>query len=82
MVVLAGWLVREKSKTNFVLLSMVLFYVAANFFCTDAVFAPMPSVPGMLEAGRLEGRQAGRQAGRLAGRYPPFDGICWDDRGF
>ncbi len=76
--VLAGWLVRRKSKINCALLSIVLFYVLSNLFCTVYTFAPWPGMSGMPEAGR----RMGCQAGRLAGLYPPLMLYSWDDKGF
>ncbi len=76
--VLAGWLVRRKSKINCALLSIVLFYVLSNLFCTVYTFAPWPGMSGMLEADELEGCQAGG----LAGLYPPIDRMERDDKWF
>ena len=66
--VLVVVMVRIKSKTNCAPCLLVLFYVAANLFCTVGSFAPWPELAGMPEAGRLEGSQAGG----LAGVYPPL----------
>ena len=69
-------MVRNKSKSFVVPLSMVLFYVHSNLFCTDAEFAPaarVPRVPG-------EGWPEGSQAEGLAGRYPPLYSYGWDDK--
>jgi len=76
--VLAGWLVLNKSKTNCAPCLLVLFYVAANLFCTVGSFAPWPELAGMLE----EGRRMGCQAGGLAGLYPPLHLYSWDDKWF
>ena len=76
--VLAGWLVLNKSKINCAPLSIVLFYVATNLFCTVSTFAPWPELAGMLEADELEGSQAGE----LAGVYPPIDRMGRDDKWF
>jgi len=70
--------VLNKSKIKCAPLSIVLFYVATNLFCTIAEFAPWPELAGMLEAGRLEGCQADG----LAGRYPPCEVYSWDDKWF
>lgn len=61
--VLAGWLVRNKSKTICAPRFMVLFYVQSNLFCTDAEFAPMAAAGSVPAAVRLEGSQAGRWRG-------------------
>ena len=74
--VLAGWLVRRKSKTIYAPLSMVLFIVHSNLFCTAWEFAPaarVPRVPG-------EGRPEGSQAEGLVGLYPPIDRMGRDDK--
>lgn len=69
-------MVRNKSKTNFVPLSMVLFNVRQNLFCTAWEFAPaarVPRVPG-------EDWPEWVQAEGLAGRYPPLHSYGWDDK--
>ena len=76
--VVVGVLVHSKSKTIRAPLSLVLFYVATNLFCTVSTFAPWPELAGMPEAGRL----TGCQAGGLAGLYPPIDRMGRDDKWF
>jgi len=76
--VLVVVVVRIKSKTNCAPCLLVLFYVAANLFCTAYTFAPWPELAGMM----AEGRRTGSQADGLAGRYPPCEVYSWDDKWF
>ena len=76
--VLAGWLVRSKSKINCAPLSIVLFQCATNLFCTVGRFAPAEELAGMLEADELEGCQAEGPAGL----YPPLHLYSWNDKWF
>lgn len=76
--VLVVVLVHSKSKTIRAPCLLVLFYVAANLFCTVGRFAPWPELSAMLEADELEGSQAEG----LAGLYPPIDRMGRDDKWF
>ena len=76
--VLVVVVVLNKSKTIRAPRLLVLFYVAANLFCTVSTFAPWPELAGML----AEGRRTGCQAGGLAGLYPPLHLYSWDDKWF
>ena len=69
-------MVRNKSKTNCAPLSMVLFIVHSNLFCTAWEFAPADGLAVMPEAVMLEGSQAGG----LSGLYPPLHLYSRDDK--
>ncbi len=71
-------LVHSKSKINCAPLSIVLFNVRSNLFCTIAEFAPWSELAGMM----AEGRRTGCQADGLAGRYPPCEVYSWNDKWF
>ena len=71
-------LVHSKSKIIRAPCLLVLFYVAANLFCTVGRFAPAEELAGMLEADELEGCQAEGPAGL----YPPLHLYSWNDKWF
>ena len=79
VVVLSGWLVHSKSKTNDAPRLVVLFYVQSNLFCTAWKFAPVPTV-GTVPSWRAGWMVPGGEAGRAipppsTGREGTIDGF-------